>query len=296
MHWKYGAFIAALVLGLGVFACTDEPSSSGPSEPLTGKADQAGMSSTQIDWTEIENRCSRPTEDSPIIYSNDYIWDYTPEYMAQRFEELYQSEKRLFERAYFDEGLGLFLLPGREVWGGDVVLPNRLIENVRRHIEKALLRGYAQYVFFPDMGHTHLFYPEDLWETEYASTPVSEYSAMYARLFNDPELMVLYHTAEQLQLLDENDELLLDRHLRWRFFTRNVVGDNAHLSRLDLLHEPSHKSNTSRKLPGYRYWGSGFNISANKDGCFPYVYDGVTYWFDISLSDPPSNESSGGEF
>ena len=31
-----------------------------------------------------------------------------------------------------------------------------------------------------------------------------------------------------------------------------------------------------------------FDISANKDGCFPYVFDGVTYWFDFSLSDPPA--------
>jgi hypothetical protein len=106
---------------------------------------------------------------------------------------------------------------------------------------------------------------------------------------------LLYHTAEQLQTLDENNELLNDRHLRWRFFTRNLVGDNAHLARLDLLHEPTHPSNTSRKMPGHRYWGSGFNISANKDGCFPYVFDGVTYWFDISLSDPPSNGSSSGD-
>jgi hypothetical protein len=296
MHWKYGALIAALVAGLGISACStntvDLTSPSASNEALTGKADQVGMSSAEIDWTEIENRCLRPAVDSPIIYSNDYIWDYTLESMGQRFEEIYQSEKRLFARAYFDEQLGQFLLPGPEAWGGSVVLPNRLIENVRRHIEKALLRGYAEYVFFPDMGHTHLFYPKALWETEYASTPASGFSAMYSRLFNDPELMLLYHTAEQLQMLDENDELLNDRHLRWRFFTRNLVGDNAYLSRLELLHEPTHTSNTSRKMPGYRYRGSGFNISANKDGCFPYVFDGVTYWFDISLSDPPSNGSS----
>ena len=49
-------------------------------------------------------------------------------------------------------------------------------------------------------------------------------------------------------------------------------------------------------MPGYRYRGSGFSFSANKDGCFPYVAGGVTYWFDISLSDPPSNGSSALDF
>jgi len=293
MHWKTGATITALVVGLGAFACSadtvDSSSTGAVNEPLGGKADQAGAASSAMDWAEIQSRCPKPAEGSPIIYSNDYIWDYSYEAMGQRFVEMYQSDKRLFERAYYDEQSGQFLLPGRDAWGGAVVLPKRLIENVRRHIEKALLRGYAEYVFFPDMGHAHLFYPKELWAAEYAGTPASELSAMYSRLFDDPELRVLYHTAEQLKTLDDNDELLNDRHLRWRFFTRNVVGDNAYLSRLDLLHDPSHAANTSRKMPGYRYNGSGFAISANKDGCFPYVADGVTYWFDFSLSDPPSN-------
>jgi hypothetical protein len=300
MHWKNGATVAVLVAGLGAYACNagapDGLAPGATAAAIGGKADQAGMPSSVISWSEIESRCTRPDENSPIIYSGDYRWDYTPELMAQKFEEMYQSDKRLFERAYFDEQSRQFLLPGPEVRGGAVVLPNRLIENVRRHIEKALLRGYAEYVFFPDMGHTHLFYPEDLWETEYSSVPVPELSAMYSRLFNDPELRLLYHTAEQLQMLDDDGELLNDRHLRWRFFTRNLVGDNAYLSRLDLLHEPTHTSNTSRNLPGHRYHGSGFAISANKDGCFPYVVDGVTYWFDVSLSDPASERSSAGSF
>jgi len=295
MGWKNGLKIGLLLGCIGAFGCSDgtvdEPTPGAPAEGVGGKADQVGMPSSAMSWSQIENRCTRPAADSPIIYSNDYVWGYTPEAMDQKFAAMYQSDKRLFERAYFDDERQEFLLPGSEARGGAVSLPPRLIENVRRHIEKALLRGYAEYVFFPDMGHTHLFYPKEGWQTQYAATPVAEMSSMYSRLFDDPELKLLYHTAEQLQLLDDNDELLNDRHLRWRFFTRNVVGDNAYLSQLDLLHEPSHPSNTSRKMPGYRYYGSGFNISANKDGCFPYMVDDVTYWFDISLSDPPPDET-----
>ena len=294
MHWKSGTIIIALLIGgcAGTTEPFDEPMPNTSDEAAGGKTDQVGVPSSAMSWSEIESRCTRPAEDSPIIFSSDYMWNYTPELMGKKFEEMYQSDKRLFERAFFDEESRQFLLPGSEARGGAVVLPKRLIENVRKHIEKALLRGYVEYVFFPDMGHSHLFYPRQLWETEYAPFPVSKLSSMYSQLFDDPELRLLYHTAEQLQMLDENDEVLDDRHIRWRFFTRNLVGDNAYLSQIDLLHAPTHASNTSRRLPGYRYHGSGFAISANKDGCFPYVADGVTYWFDFSLSDPPPEESS----
>ena len=231
-----------------------------------------------------------------IQIATRYRRPVSPEAMAKRFVEIYASEKRLAERAWFDPARGSFVLPQLASWGGEVVLPNRLIENVRRHIEKALARGYAEFVFFPDMGHTHLFVPQEHWEAEYAGTPVEALSAMYSALFADPELKVLYHTAEQLKMVDEDDQLLDSRHLRWRFFTRNPVGDNAYLSRLDLLHDPSHQANTARELDGHHYHGAGFNISANESGCFPYVHDGVLMWFDVSLSDPPANPDAAGLF
>ncbi len=290
MPRKNRAILAALWIGLYAYACNpDEPGSH--TAALGGKADQAGLPSEGMNWAEIEKRCQRPAADEPIIYSDDFQWGISAEEMGESFDKIYHADKRLSGRAYYDEETRQYLLPAKSAWGGAVVLPTRLIENVRRHIEKALLRGYAEYVFFPDMGHAHLFVPDEIWEAEYKSTPVSEMSLMYSRIFDDPELLVLYHTAEQLQMLTEESELLDDRHLRWRFFTRNLVGDNAYLSRLDLLHEPTHPSNTSRKLPGHRYNGSGFDISANKNGCFPYVVDGVTYWFDFSLTDPPQRQT-----
>jgi len=283
-----------LVVGMMLGCDKGDPTPEAPvSEPLGGKADFAGEASVEIDWAMISERCARPAEDEPILYSSDFIWDYSPETMASRFEEIYASDKRLKNRAYFDLERGGFVLPHLAAWGGDVVLPKRLIENVRRHIEKALSRGYAEFVFFPDMGHSHLFIPQEHWDERYAGVPVAEMSARYSDLFADPELKVLYHTAEQLTMVDENEELLDDRHVRWRFFTRNPVGDNAYLSRMDLLHEPTHSRNTSRKLEGHHYLSAGFNMSASKQGCFPFVHKGVTMWFDISLKDLEP-ESSGG--
>ena len=190
-------------------------------------------------------------------------------------------------------GAPRFVLPILESWGARTFLSKRLVENVRMHLEKALARGYADYVFFPDMGHSHFFIPDQRWESAYLGFSVPERGKMYSQMFDDPELRILYHTAEQLTVLDEDDGLLPDRQLRWRFFTRNVVGDNNWGGQLDLLHEPTSSANTSRDLEGHQYYGAGFNITSTIDGCFPYLRDGEVSYFDISLTDLPSGRTGG---
>jgi hypothetical protein len=287
-----------LVIAATILGCTPD----GATEPapdniqLYGKGDTPYESPLGldggIDWTAVAQRCGPPTEDEPVVYANDFKWDYSHEEMGVRFEEMYASGKRLQDRAYYDEVSGRYVMPLMEAWGGQTVASKRLVENVRLHIERALGRGYAEYPFFPDMGHTHLFIPREHWDAEYLDTPVSEFGERFTRLFDDPKLKLLYHTAEQLQVLDEDGNLLNDRHLRWRFFTRNLAGDNDWAGRIDLLHEPDSSANTSRYLEGHRYFGTGFNITATVDGCFPYVHDGWLYYFDISMSDLPQNEET----
>jgi hypothetical protein len=241
----------------------------------------------EIDWDAIAERCQPPKEGESVVYSNDFKWGYGFEEMGERFEEMYASGKRLKDRAYYDAASERFVLPLSEAWGKQTVASKRLVENIRLHIEKALASGYADYPFFPDMGHTHLFIPQEHWDSVYKDCEVSEFGERFTLLFDDPKLKLLYHTAEQLQVLDEDDNLLDDKHLQWRFSTRNLVGDNDGAGITNLLHEPDSKANTSRDLEGHQYFGSGFNITATKEGCFPYVHDGKAYYFDISMTDLP---------
>jgi hypothetical protein len=241
----------------------------------------------EIDWDAIAQRCQPPSEDEPVVYANDFKWDYGLEEMGERFEEMYASGKRLEGRAHYDEASGRFVMPLQESWGGETFAPKRLVENVRLHIEKALARGYVDYPFFPDMGHSHLFIPKERWDAAYKDYAVSEFGEMYAMLFDDPKLKLLYHTAEQLQLLDDDGNLLDDNQLRWRFLTRNLVGDNDGAGITNLLYEPDSKANTAQNLEGYQYFGSGFNITATSEGCFPYVHNGKVLYFDISMTDLP---------
>lgn len=291
-------FIAIVGLAL-FFGCAhhdnanDAPANSEPSTAgaNTGKAD--GITpENQLDWATIQTRCSAPTSEEPTLYSNAFTWGVTLESMAEKFDEIYGSSARLFGRAWFDETRDVFIMPDKPNWGGEVILSRRLIDSVRGHIERALALGYADFVFFPDMGHSHLFIPQDRWDEAYAGFEVSALSSMRTALLDDPELRVLYHTAEQLTLVDEAGEIKKDRYLMWRYFTRNPVGDNRGGGRLELARDLSTAMNTVRKFPGHHYYSSGFNVSANAKGCFPFVHDGQVRYFDLSLFDLPSDRSA----
>lgn len=264
--------------------------------PPGGKADSPfdGPVWEEDVWEQIAARCTPPAEDEPVVYSNDFKWDYTREEMATRADEMYGSGKRLLDRAYYEEETGTFVLPILESWGGRVTLSRRLVENVTLHIQKSLQMGYAEHVFFPDMGHSHYFIPQALWESEYAGGAVSEIAQMRTRLIDDPELLVLYHTAEQLDMLDENKEPLDDPWIRFRLETRNVVGDNDWKGEILLPQNPESKANTVKDMDGHRYYGAGFSIHASEDGCFPFYQGGELKWYDLSFSDLPYQSTGGG--
>ena len=239
------------------------------------------------DWSAIQARCQPPSDDEENLYTNDYRWGYTPGELDKRYAELYASPKRPFGRARYNLDTDQFELPYVESWGGTVVLPQRLITNVRMHIEKALERKYVQAIIFPDMGHSHFFVPQEHWDSVYEGTPVSAISHRTTALLDDPELRVLYHTAEQLKMRDEEDNVLPDPELQWRHYTRNIVGDNRGAGVLDIIRDLTSNANTARDMEGYEYIGAGFTLSANKNGCFPFVHKGETFYFDLSLSDAP---------
>jgi hypothetical protein len=251
-----------------------------------GKAD--GPADGDDAWQEALARCAPPTADEPGIYYSDFRWGYTLPEMSARFAEIYTSGKRLRGRAYLDEDRGELLLDLPASWGGPAVLPRRFVESVRSHIEQGLAHGYVQDIFFPDMGHAHFHIPAQKWELVYRGMPVSRNAERYSMLLDDPDLEVLYHTAEQLEMLDDERQVLADRQVQWRFYTRNLVGDNRGAGRLVLLHEPSSAANTARDRDGYHYYGAGFYVSASRDGCFRYVHDGQVRYFDLSLSSMPA--------
>lgn len=238
--------------------------------------------------------CPPPSSSEEIIYQSDFHWYYTMPEMMTRFDEMYASPKRLDKRAYWDKTAGgLVMAPAYD--GPPVKIGRPLLQALRRHIETALDKGYADAVFFPDMGHSHLLIPDALWKAKYDKYEIKDYSRMYEDMLADPAVQIFYHTAEQLKTLQDKTPIN-DPQLLFRLANRNIAGPIAPDAKLSVLQNPASDANTVNQVPGYTWWGSGFNFSAQKDGCFAYTHKGKTYRFDISLHDLPMKPGTGDDW
>lgn len=230
--------------------------------------------------------CPPETAAEPKLYSSDVRWGLSMAEMMELYGKLYASDKRLKGRAYLNAGTGRYELPHPAEFGGPVVVPEMLIKALVRHIEAAFEADYVDAVFFPDMGHSHLLIPEDLYASKYDAYPTDRRSQFYTDVLSDPSVHIFYHTAEQLQSLKADRRTVLDdERIRWRHKTRNIAGPIAENAALTVYQNPESRANTVGEVPGYRWWGAGFNFSANKSGCFSFTRGGKTVRFDISLSD-----------
>jgi hypothetical protein len=241
----------------------------------------------------IAARCAPAGAGEEKIFQSDFRWDYSLPEMKARFEEMYASPKRLDRRAYWDAKTGRLMLPHDAARGGDLEITGNFVRAVARHIERAFELDYIDAVFFPDMGHSHILVPDKLWAEKYSDYPVDRMSDLYRDMFSDPRLKIFYHTAEQLKTL-ENGQLVADERVRFRHKTRNIAGPITADAELTVYQNPESAANTVHGAPGHHWWGAGFNLSAQKDGCFVYRTAGKEYRFDISLYDLPYDTGGGG--
>lgn len=255
------------------------------------------------DSSRLLNQCRPEGAHDGKLFSSDFSWKLTLADLAKIFSDAYGWDKRLPKRAYYDSETRKFKLPYYPERGGDIELSPHLVRSVISHIEGGLQKGYVDAIVFPDMGHSHFHIPKKKWDEKYNQMTSSsdKYTRFYEELFRDPELRILYHTAEQIQTLDENKEPLIDRSILWRYITRNLFAWNDESGRLDLLRDFSlpGSANTVGEIEGYFLWSSGYNLSANKEGCFKYEYQGKAYYFDLSMYDlapNPSLRRGGGQY
>lgn len=246
--------------------------------------------------SEIAKRCPSPGVSSPVLYSDDFKWGYELVEMLERFSQIYHGEKRLAKRAFVDTAAQKILLPYDAERGGAIVITENFVNTISRHISRAFELKIIDGVFFPDMGHSHLLIPEQAMKQKYDHYPVNNFAQFYRDLFADPQLKILYHTAEQLKMLDEEQKLLPDPQVQWRHHTRNLVGENYPTSEMHYVQSPDSPVNTAHEYPGHQWWGAGFNLSANQNGCFEYRKGQQIFYFDISMYDLETNPEKIGDF
>jgi hypothetical protein len=243
-----------------------------------------------------KSHCGVQPKDEAAVYSSDFSWGMKLDEIKKKYQEIYKSGKRLKYRAWFDGENIVMPHKGSGQTINKVKLTETFIKSVRGHVENAIRLGYVDALIFPDMGHSHLFIPHSTYEKVQRASGRQTWK-FYELIFQQPDLKMLYHTAEQLEMLDDNKKPLDNRKIQWRFFTRNLVGGNQALGKVELLHNEEHSHNTARSYDeNHRYYGAGFNISASVDGCFPFLVNGETFFFDLSFYDlePDPRSGSGG--
>lgn len=237
-----------------------------------------------------EETCIPQRDGEPVVRNSDFSWGLSREDILAKQQEIYSSGKRLQKRAYYDADKKVFKAPVQTFGDSrkEMVLPERILKSVRAHIEKSLKREYVDAIIFPDMGHSHYFIPQEFYDREIAPIPSSQKALKYEKILAHEGLKILYHTAEQLKMVKEVDgkkKLIEDRVTQWRFYTRNLIGDNKMQGHMEFVHNEEHSHNTARSYEeGHKYWGGGFYISASEKGCFVYKHKGETYYFDMNFS------------
>lgn len=235
---------------------------------------------------EAAQRCEKSK--APLLDHSDFSWGLSFADMAPLFDKTYNSEKRLLHRFYFKPGWGFF---GHYFTGDeDLSVPIRFLYSLKKHIESALALQYAEWIIFPDMGHNHFFI--DLAERE-AWRGLKNRELM-TRFMNSSKTKILYHTLEQIRVRDEDKILDPNPWAQWRYYTRNIAGDNQGQGHLEVLKNLTGNYNTVNAYEGYDYWGAGVNVSANKNGCFSYEHKGQKFYFDVSFFDLPYSSGEGG--
>jgi hypothetical protein len=236
-----------------------------------------------------KSRCTPPRSFDPILDASTFSGKFTEAQMKELYEDVYQRPERLLNRVGYEVD-GRFISKNLDKPEEQTVFGERLIKGVILQVEEILKRDHARYVFFPDLGHSHFFIPLDYYDTQMKGRRLQINEALTVAMQSEG-LKVLYHVAEKLIMTDENKKVLPDVDAQWRFHTRNPTGDLE--GNIKILKDFSTEgANTARNLEGYRYY-SGFNISANENGCFPFeTKTGEINYFDLSAWDLPYASSS----
>ena len=241
---------------------------------------------TGLDLEESKSRCLEKYTESVLLFSNDLQWHLSPTQMNSRFKEIYNSGKRLPLHSTYEIATDQFFLHLNRGAYFKIPVTMQFISNVVLNIEQAIQFEYADFVFMSDLGHTHLYFPQEHWNKKYKNSNAT-IGQLYEQMLSDPLLRPLYHGAEQLQFPNDTENTTVDNdHSIKRYSCRNILGSNDGSNQIELHHNDAHPRNTVFELDGYKRYSAGFQISASKYGCFGYRdRAGTKLYFDIGLTD-----------
>lgn len=293
-------FVVCIGMGLGIPSGASEKFQVGATGTDHGFAERLSNDQGRdqdevpdVNLTDLGRRCGVQADSEPRVYSSHFRWNLSPAEMKSLYEETYSSGNRLDDRAYYDKERQQYILPFRRLGEVKLVALGRdFIHTLTSNIQKTLKLGYGEYVFFPDMGHSHFYFEKSHWNEVYVpfkkGLPVKRFNELYEKMLNDKKLYSLFHTAEQLRLLDDDKNILDGDYFRFRWSHRNPTLPSDPDKEILVPRAEAHPYNTVRDIEGYESWSAGFYISASTNGCFPfYTAEGKLQYFDLSLKSLP---------
>jgi len=221
------------------------------------------------------------------FYSRQYGLPITAlEQLQEKFQQSYSQAGRLKGRAFWDEKKNSFYFTLSN--NTRVAIPTLFLNNLQSHINIALKRGYADYIYYKDMGHAHLLLPTKIINKLKENKTSNE--KILTKALSSPELKFLYHTGELIQFKEGSlisGKLLDDDWMRWRYFSRNIIADNKTGQDLQIHYAKGKPYNTVRALEGYQQV-SKIYFTGNEKGCFTFKQQGELRRFDATLQTPSS--------
>ncbi|MBT4760701.1 MAG: hypothetical protein HOO06_03290 [Bdellovibrionaceae bacterium] len=195
--------------------------------------------------------------------------NYTLEKMGLYYSDVYASQKRLERRAYFSNKKSSMVTAvslyqaGKKISNHEVTLPQVFLNNIQSHISKSMENQYAQFLFNPDMGHGHIYIPDNIKINDL------RLEEQYRIILNNKDVKILYHTAEELDtdVDDESRDFLI-----YRYNHRNIIGSNKDGSiTVARSSDEQDTYNTVREIRGFTEWEFGLlYLRANKKGCITF--------------------------
>lgn len=208
--------------------------------------------------------CSPSNNDSAPLSRIIQIFQNQEE-LKDAYNQTYLSPSRFADRAFLEADH--ILIPYGK---SKTQVPRSFIQRTIEHIDRALKNHYVDYVFYPDLGHMHLYLPSQEWSEIKKNENASQ---RLIALLSSKNLKSLYHTFELFQVKEgdfANGKLPQDPWKLWRYFSRNLLGSYGDQDRLEVIFAGANAQyNTVRSLEGMTEVTTLY-VSSNKNGCFPY--------------------------
>lgn len=153
-------------------------------------------------------------------------------------------------------------------------VPLQFIAAITHHVNSALKNGYADFLFYPDMGHVHILQPS-------SATDSTDLESLLQR----QDLLFLYHTGELFKFKAGSlfsPELVEDPWMQTRYIHRNFIGTLDTSQDVELRFALDQPYNTVREITGYKQV-LRLSLSAHRDGCLSFRHNNRDLFFDISL-------------